>query len=331
VSADGEDRVIVTQASSGKGITGLVTIGMTRAEVKTAFGADQEHVVMPAAYDSDPLRVAYCEKQLLVSYGDTPVANNVEGVLTDDDVVRGIRTLPGFAGHTDTGISIGSLRSAVLGAYSGLNDHVDWSVPAWGGPADLYSKHGLGFGYSGTLVRSIGVAGGYMDGTAVAPGNLALNLVSLQAGGLTAALFSSTTFGTVKTLLGTPDVQGYSSLQGTNGVMLVYGSLGLRFVSICLGACPAINSATVTQIHISPPFAGKDGTNFGGTAVGIGTTEATWNAATNMPAPTDHSLSGLPMKVYGFMGGNNKVGVHFVEDDTCTRRAAFIVLGYIVM
>lgn len=331
VLADAVPRTINTNSESGAlGIAMLATVGMTRAEVRAAFGDDAEMLLPGEGGGASPLpfRVFYCEKRVSVTYSDQPDMNgNFDGVLSDDDVVHRVAAFEGFGGMTDTGIAVGDPRTEVTAAYG--NDstaYVTTDQPVLGGAQDLYPKQGLAFTHAAGNITAIAVHRPYTGTATPTPLNAALNLGASKVGNLAAALVNGTVFSAVKTALGTPDNEGFATAGSQRIALMSYSNLGLRFVALAQAGDTDVNGMHTAQIYITPPYAGSDNSN----ALGLGATRAEWDAS--YTADGEGSLGGVTFTKYPVASGlfgDTYAGVSFVTDEACVERAAVIVLNFI--
>lgn len=328
VPAETTARTLATQTGAPLGIQGLVTLGMTRAQVRAAMGNDTERLV-PGDNGGPsplPLRPFWCEKRLALGYADTPDMNNMlDGQLSDDDVLVRINTVEGFAGATDTGISHGSAEADVATAYGTLSGRVNINAHILGGPAAAYPGRGLVFGTNGGTVTYMAVhtpADGDMTPT---PLNGTLSLSSNQLGSIRATAINGTSFGTIRQRLGSqPDVLGMTTVNNQSVGYLSYSSLGVRVVAVS-STPPDLNNLTAFQIYLTPPFAGFDGT----TTLGLGASKSDFDAA--FPNPTTTDVNGATLYVYTTGTGlfPPKMAVGFSQDSDCVQRAQLMVLNWV--
>ncbi|MEW5848404.1 MAG: hypothetical protein AB2A00_06295 [Myxococcota bacterium] len=326
INPDGVDRTVVTQGGGALGVDGLVTVGMTRAEVRAAFGADEERLIPGENGGASPLpfRVFYCEKRISVSYGDTADGSgNLAGTLSDDDVVNRVAFFDGFAGHTDTNIVLGDPRTEVSDAY-GVLGRVEAGLEALDGRMDAYPADGVVFTHDGTNVTAIAVHAPYDGNATPTPLNPPLDLDQLKLGNITAGFLGGTSFGSAKTALGTPDVEGFATVEGQQIALLGYSNLGIRLVAYKSGE--DIDSQSTLQAYLTPPFAGEDTA----TVIGIGATKAEFDAAYDDDGAVD--FQGVTLQKYVVSGSGftaKRIAVSFIQDETCTQRAALIVLNWV--
>jgi hypothetical protein len=276
-----------------------------------------------------PLRVYYCEKRISVTYGDMPNdAGLLDGVLTDDDVVHRVGVVGGFAGHTDTGIALGDPRSEVTAAYgTDTSEHAEGGSEALGGTQDLYPRKGLAFTHSSSnAVTAMAVHNTYSGAATPTPINANLDLDSLKVGTISASLTTGSSFTTVKTQFGEPDVQGKVAIDSSTTIALLgYSNLGLRFVAYDNSG--DFDANKVLQVYITPPYAGMDPSN----TLNLGSVREEWVDAYETTGT--EQLGGVAFEkfkvgtLFGFQ--DILVGVSFVDDTACAARAAIIVLNWL--
>ncbi|MBI5495495.1 MAG: hypothetical protein HY904_10765 [Deltaproteobacteria bacterium] len=296
---------------------------MTRAQVTAAI-PEQERFL-----DGAPLRAFYCEKRLVISYGDTADGGGVlAGTLSNDDVVVRIHTLAGFAGRTDTDIALGDADTEIGTAYAAETSHAQVLSTVLGGAQELYPARGLAFGINGSSVAWMAVHRG-SDGTLTpTPVNARLNLAGNAIGtgqDVKAAFTAGTTFATVKQKLGSlPDAAGTITYNSQQVAYLTYASLGLRVVGTPQGS--TLDEATTFQIYITPPFAGFDSTT-----LGLGSSKAEFD--TQFGTPSQQNVNGAIFYKYETGSGlfPPAIGVGYATDDACVERAAVIVLNFVTL
>ncbi|MBI5497690.1 MAG: hypothetical protein HY904_21965 [Deltaproteobacteria bacterium] len=327
-SGDGTDHVLTTTGSGPRGITGLIEVGMTRAQVSAAIG-DAENILPPDPLAASTLQVSYCARRLYVEYADGVNADGgLNGYLTDDDRVARVSTIAGFAGHADTGLVPGATRAAARALYA--TDAGPWSNDREhpGGLRDLWPATGVAALYGDGGVRSISVHAPNL----LAAGDLAYPVfatrevvigttrISARLGGLEAA---GSTFGAVKAVLGPADEEGFGQLGDFPIAELSYVNLGMRFAAQAGGG--PLDDQTVIIIILVAPFQGLDPAG----QLGLGSTRAEWDSAGFTPmGPV--SQVGLTLERYRvgmvFGGLPLLVAVSFQRGADCVERAAAIVI-----
>jgi len=305
---------------------------MTRAQVKTAFGADPEQLIPgdgggPSPF---PMRVFYCAKRLSVSYADRPNGQGVlDGLLTDDDVVARIVTLDGFAGATDTGIAHNDPLAEVETAH-GTTGRAQVPSTLLGGSQDLYPSRGLAFGHDGSNVKFMVVHNAYAGTVTPTVANVGMSLANLRlssgATEIKAAASGGTNFAAVKMRLGTPDTEGFATVGSNDIAYLSYGSAGIRVVGLKDSGVTMVDQVNTFQVYLTPPFAGFDGA----TTLSLGAPRAEFEAAfsgmgsSNVEGATFYRYRVATQGILPVC-----IGVAYTQDEACVERAAVISLNFL--
>ena len=331
MTADTTDRELATTAAPF-GLTGLVTVGMTRAQV-VANLPGQEVVIPDQTTEALTVGAAYCGARIHVAYADQAVAGMLDGVLTDDDTVARVTTLPGFPGHTDTGLRRGDAQSAVLAAYMSDTDRQAVVRPYPEGTRDLWPVSGRDFLYGPAGVETMSVQAGYAGtaATSLTP-NYASRRMVAGATNINARFpmveSGYVSFSEVKTLVGQPEEQGFGVLDTYDIAFLNYFALGIRFVALASGT--NLNAQNVGLLYLVAPFAGTDANG-----LGIGSSLADWDARVG----STFSAKQAPVLFQGNMYERYQVGsipfvgaltvaVAFLPDAQCVQRTAIIIMNF---
>jgi len=338
VPADGVDRLVNTAGPAPLGVAGLITLGMTRAEVVAAAGADPEVVVDTLDFETDPLRTIFCGLRMEVSYADVGDAmNNVPGSLSDEDVVHRITFRPGFEGHTNSMVRIGSLKTTLDVAYPlDPQNRVETGQVVNGGPWVIYPVLGLSFRHGkspqGTsIIRSFtvntGTSGNAQPNSMAGTMNLNTFKISTTqtAWQVAAATLTGSQFGYVATVLGPPTMQGFTSFGGADVAFMSYPNLGIRMLGRP-NPLVALTSQKTHQIHLMPPFAGRDSPL--SRNLGLGSSQTEFDSQTNITYFSDETVGEIVLRVYR-IGPSGYIAVHFAQDECGETRADYIILNHI--
>jgi len=192
----------------------------------------------------------------------------------------------------------------------------------------VYPRQGMTFTHDAGLVTAIAVHNKYTGSATPTPVSAPLDIDSLRVGTVAAALVNGTAFSTVKAQFGTPDTEGFATVGTQRLGLLSYSNLGLRFVSAAGANDTDVNTQRVLQIYLTPPFAGVDPSS----VLGLGATQAEWDAAgfENQGPATLGSVMFTKYKVAEtLLGTPILAAVSFASDETCTPRAAVLVLNFL--
>jgi hypothetical protein len=320
------DRVVVTNAlAAARGVDGLVTLGMTRAQVRVAFGGDPEQVLGDGGANPLPFRVFYCAKRISVTYADTPNGEGtLAGTLTDDDVVRRIAFFDGFAGHTDTDIRLGDPLSEVDTYGTAATDRAMTGLAVLDNEQVLYPKKGVTFTHDGTRVTAMAVHAPYNGTSTPTPASSPVRFADFKVGDVTASALNGTLFSAARGFLGEPDVEGFAVVGSQAIALQSYSDLGIRLVALRSQGEP-VGDQNTFQVWLTPPFAGLDSSN----VVGIGSTKAEWDAA--FPGQGQADVGGITFEKYKVGTAtilDKLVAVSFIQDEQCVPRAGAIIVNF---
>lgn len=292
----------------GPGMTATLVVGQaTRADVEAAFGA--------AVTTDNPFRGWHCAHGIRVEYVDDLSGDEFEGNGSAGDVVARVITLPGVELSNGYGVTPGQSRSD---AQAALTDPV--SVDLDGAGFDASASDGLSVvsDASGAVT-----AVALFKPQAAGAWDLAVDVPGAAVGTGATLVEVGDALESADAALGTGwDAQGIVEINAAVRVLVrVYASYGIRLAALCPvfgGSCDA-SSADVQQIILSPPFVGVTA---GG--LGLGDAEGEFTTAFGAGEPSSESEDLL---MYTATGGE-ALGVAYVRDSACERRAAALVLNY---
>ncbi len=298
-----------TTNSFGPGAASLAVGAATRADVDAAFGA--------AVSTDNPFRSWHCSHGVRVEYVDDLAGADFEGGASAADVVARVVTLDGVNLTNDTGVVPGDTRTS---AQAALTSPVS---------VDLA---GIGFDASASDGQSVtSDAGGLVTAVALfapqtsARWDLPIDIAGAAIGAAPAELAVGDDLDVADGVLGSAyEAQGIVAVDigitDLDFLVRIYAAFGVRVVARCplSGSCDPSN-AEVQQIILSPPFVGSSS---GG--LGIGSAEPAF--VTALGAGEVSSESDDLMKYEG--GGGEPLGVAYITDSACERRAAALLLNY---
>lgn len=296
--------------SFGPGDTASLTLGeATRTLVEAAFGT-------PVTTDN-PFRAWYCAHGVRVEYVDDVSGSDFEGTASPADVVARVVTLPGATVSSSNGVTLGMTRASAQAQLT-----TPLSVDLESGGFDASASDGMTAisdvdGIVTTLALFVPQAAALWD--------LPIDVAAAALGTGATRVARSDALSTADAALGTGyDAQGIVSVDvgsfDLDFLVRIYAAYGVRLVAACpvLGSCNA-DSATIQQIVLSPPFIGE-----APNGLGLGDLEGSFVEAYG--AGQVSSQSEDVMKYTGT--GGRTLGVAYVTDAACQRRAAAVLLNY---
>lgn len=294
-----------TNAFGPVGAATLIVGESTRAEVEAALGAPEP--------TENPFRGWHCAHGVRVEYVDDLAGDKFEGNGSAGDVVARVVTLPGVQLSNGFDVTPGQARADAQAALTS-----PLSLDLEGTGFDASASDGL------SVVSSEGVVTAVALFKPLAQGrwDLPVDVTAAAVGQGDGRLAVGAKLSAADSALGTEwDAQGIIEVNAFVKVLVrIYASYGIRVAASCPlfgGSCDA-SSATIQQIILSPPFVGA-------TAGGIrlGSAEESFTAAFGAGTPSEESDELL---IYGT--GSRNLGVAYVTDASCTRRAAALLLNF---
>lgn len=293
-----------TNAFGPAGAATLVVGQSTRADVEAAFGA--------AVPTDNPFRGWHCAYGVRVEYVDDLDGDEFEGNGSAGDVVARVVTLPGVDLSNAYGVTPGQARAD---AQAALTDPLSLDVEGTG--FDASASDGLSVVSTGGVVTTVAL----FRPQALSRWDLSVDVPAAAIGTAPSRLAYGEDLSEADDVLGTNwDAQGLIEVNALVRVLVrIYASYGIRVAALCPigGSCNAGN-ATIQQIVLSPPFVG--GTSSG---LHLGSAEAGFTAAFGAGVPSEQSEDLLVYEL-----GARDLGVAYVRDASCTRRAAALLLGF---
>lgn len=296
--------------SFGPGNTASLTLGeSTRSLVEAAFGT-------PVTTDN-PFRAWYCAHGVRVEYVDDVSGSDFEGTASPADVVARVVTLSGAVVSSSNEVTLGVTR-----AFAQAQLTTPLSVDLEYGGFDASATDGMtAISDDDGIVTTLAL----FVPQAAALWNLSIDVASAAIGAGATRVARSDALSTADAALGTGyDAQGIVSVDvgsfNLDFLVRIYAAYGIRLVAACpvLESCNA-DSANIQQIVLSPPFIGE-----APNGQGLGDLEESFVAAYG--AGQVSSQSEDVMKYTGT--GGRTLGVAYVTDAACQRRAGAVLLNY---
>ncbi|MCP4503327.1 MAG: hypothetical protein GY822_25610 [Deltaproteobacteria bacterium] len=285
-----------------------ITIGSTtRAQAEVILGALVEDT-------SNPFRSYACAAALDLRFVDDLNGDFFEGTASPNDIIARVLTHAGSTATSSRGASIGGGR---IDGFGNFTNHT--SFPLGDALFDFDHTMGIGFRSKNNVIEQF---------LAYLPQDDSRWGMDIDLQGL-ALVNGDTTFSAgnrdlndANAFFGTAhDVQGEIDI-GSNLAEVhtrSYASTGIRFADIC----PLGNCNDIETVVLSPPFVGKDSTG-----LGIGSTQAEFEA--QMGAATGYSgEEPVQEDNVHLYGADQELAVLYVQDESCIKRVAAIILGFV--
>jgi len=288
---------------------GTLAIGSTtRATVEAVFGA-----IAPDPLT--PYRGSLCGAGLALRFVDDKNGDDFDAAPSGGDVLARVVTLPlANASIVRAGQPQGEQggdRVAALSAFEAAS-----SVPHDDAAFDFDPSVGFGMRSSAGVIDQL---------SAYQPQDAARWALDFDFATLTVSAGASTftageqPMAEADAVFGSSfDVDGVLDVAGVAMAVRTYASTGVRLADLCfLQQCNDVET-----IVLAPPFLGHDANG-----LGLGSTQADIEAVLGPPTGYDGDQADVDDRIHLYQGDD--VGVLYVKDADCVKRAVVIVLGYV--
>lgn len=280
----------------------------TRGQVEAALGG------AGLAVGDNVFRAYHCAHRVVLHYVDD-LDNNGEffqGVASAGDVLSRVVTLPLADVTASNGVVQGGARATERAKLTGAS-----SYDLTAGGYDVSAADGMALvsDASGTVANLT-----LFKPQAADLWGLSVDVANARIGSGNTALGKNDTFAEADAALGTAyDQQGMTEVNFlADAQVRIYGAFGVRIAGVCTSNTPCSPQTTIQSIVLSPPFLGETADG-----LGLGASQAEIEAVYGQGSPSPDNADLLVYEL-----GNNDLGVVYIEDEACVRRAAALVLAY---